>query len=111
MPPLIKKGIIVLVILILLFVAYKFFVQKDEAPALSTETSENLPAEAGGDLLSLLLELRSLTLGGKVLSDPAFATLEDFTVSIPPEPIGRRNPFAPIGAVTTPVGTTTTPDF
>ncbi len=111
MSPTLKKILYALLAIVALFAIYKFFFAKDEAPALSTETVANLPPEAGGDLLSLLLELRSLTLTGNILSDPTFATLQDFTISIPPEPVGRRNPFAPIGAVSTPPATTPTPDL
>jgi hypothetical protein len=49
-----------------------------------------------------LLQLKSLTLSDALLADAAFVTLQDFTVELAPEPIGRRNPFAPIGAIETP---------
>lgn len=98
MNPLIKKILIALGILIVVFVAYRmFFAKAPEAP-LSSETPSGLPAE-DGDLLSLLLQLKSITLSSDLLTDPTFVTLQDFTVKLVPEPVGRRNPFAAIGAV------------
>ena len=106
----IKKIIIGVVIVILLFGLYKAFSGGEEEAALSSETPSGLPAEQGGVLLSLLLELKSITLADAIFADAAFQTLEDFTVKLVPEPIGRRNPFAPIGTVesveTAPASTT-----
>lgn len=77
--------------------------------ALTSQTVSGLAPEEGGDLIALLLELRSITLDTSVLSNPTFLTLQDFSVSLAPEPVGRPNPFAPIGvgAGTTPTSTST----
>lgn len=98
MSPLIKKILIGVVVVAVLFVLYRALAGRGEEAALSSETPSGLPAEQGGDLLALLLQLKSITLADGVFSDDAFQTLEDFTVKLAPEPIGRRNPFAPIGA-------------
>lgn len=99
MTPTIKKILIGVAVVAVLFVLYRALSGGEEEPALSSETPSGLPAEQGGDLLSLLLQLKSITLGDGVFSDAAFQSLQDFTVKLTPEPIGRRNPFAPIGAV------------
>ncbi|MBP9771507.1 MAG: hypothetical protein KBD16_01085 [Candidatus Pacebacteria bacterium] len=109
MNPLIKKILIGVAVVAVLFVLYRAFVSDEEEAPLSSETPSGLPAEQGGDLLSLLLELKSITLSDGVFSDAAFQTLQDFTVQLAPEPIGRRNPFAPIGAVEVANATTTEP--
>jgi len=49
------------------------------------------------ELLNTLLELRAIRLDGEIFSDPAFNALRDFSTEIVSEPIGRRNPFAPLG--------------
>ena len=70
-----------------------------------------LPAEEGGDLIALLLELKSIKLDTAILQNPTFLTLQDFSVTLIPEPVGRVNPFAPLGdnaPRNTPVSTTTT---
>lgn len=52
----------------------------------------------GRDLLVMLLELRSLSLDSAFFTNPAFTNLEDFTVVIEAQPLGkalgRRNPFS-----------------
>jgi hypothetical protein len=109
MNPLLKKILIAVGILLVLFVAYRFFFAKEPEAPLSSEPASELPAEEG-DLLSLLLQLKSLTLSDALLTDATYVTLQDFTEELAPEPVGRRNPFAAIGAVETasePAATTT----
>ncbi|MBI2612332.1 hypothetical protein HYW59_00750 [Candidatus Kaiserbacteria bacterium] len=47
------------------------------------------------ELVGSLLQLRAVSLGGTIFSDPAFIELQDFGTQIIPEPVGRPNPFAP----------------
>ena len=53
-------------------------------------------------LVDTLLQLRSVSLGGSIFSDPAFMTLKDLGTQIIPEPVGRPNPFAPVPASAAP---------
>jgi hypothetical protein len=108
MNPKLKKILIIVAIIAIAFVLYRVFFGRGEEPALSSETPSGLPAEGSGDLLSLLLQLKSITLNEAVFADAAFQTLEDFTVKLIPEPIGRKNPFAPIGSVQISNNSTTT---
>lgn len=67
---------------------------------LTTETvGDGSPSEnvADRDLVETLLTLRAISLSGNIFNDPAFKTLQDFGTNIIPEPVGRPNPFAPIG--------------
>ena len=50
------------------------------------------------DLVATLLALRAVKLDGSIFSDPGFQNLKDFSTQIIPEPIGRPNPFAPLGS-------------
>jgi hypothetical protein len=55
-----------------------------QEPLLTTETvGDGSPSENVAD--------RDL------VDDPAFKTLQDFGTNIIPEPVGRPNPFAPLG--------------
>jgi len=69
-------------------------------PDLSLLTSETPAAGAravGEDVLELLATLRGIELDGSIFEDPAFRSLEDFGQTLVPEPVGRENPFAPVG--------------
>ncbi len=72
-----------------------------DQPLLTTEVinDSGSPSEetADRDLVETLLTLRAITLSGTIFTDPAFRTLQDFGTTIVPEPVGRQNPFAPIG--------------
>ncbi len=50
------------------------------------------------ELLATLSRLRTIKLDPAIFTDPSFASLTDFGVTIPPQAAGRRNPFAPIGS-------------
>jgi hypothetical protein len=70
----------------------------------NTETPELLVTEdftvassaAEKDLVTTLLQLRSVSLEGTIFSDPLFQSLVDYGSEIVPEPVGRPNPFAPL---------------
>jgi hypothetical protein len=49
-------------------------------------------------ILDTLFQLRAIQLTGSIFTNPAFLALRDFRTEIVAEPIGRRNPFAPLGA-------------
>lgn len=71
---------------------------------LVTETFSSPEAEADRDLVATLLQLRAVKLEGVIFSDPLFHSLRDFGSEIVPEPVGRENPFAPIGGQAAAVG-------
>lgn len=79
-------------------------------PVLTSVTATGSPTQESADqeLVSTLLTLRAVTLSGTIFQDPAFVTLRDFGTTIVAEPIGRQNPFAPLGARATGVSTSTT---
>mgnify|MGYP003394305743 FL=1 len=50
------------------------------------------------DVVAVLLQLRAVSLSGTIFTDPVFRSLQDFGSPVVPEPVGRPNPFAPIGS-------------
>ena len=59
-------------------------------------------------ILNLLNQIRTLKIDTSIFKDPAYQSLVDYSVSIPPVDVGRPNPFAPIPGVidsTTPSST------
>ncbi|MEK7479783.1 MAG: hypothetical protein AAB665_00680 [Patescibacteria group bacterium] len=69
---------------------------------LATESASDESSIGDKDLVATLLALRSVSLSGTILSDPAFLGLKDFGTEIVPEPVGRPNPFAPLSPGATP---------
>lgn len=92
-----KTVLIVLGILLVLFIGFRFFTKDTSPEGLTSQPVAGIVPEEGGDLITLLLELKSITLDTSVLQNPVFLTLQDFSVVLAPEPVGRTNPFAPLG--------------
>lgn len=95
-----RTAILVSTAVVLLGIVFSTFSsgKKDTGALVSDRalgTSENA---VGKELLSLLLTLKSLDLKEDIFADPAFRRLEDFSLELAPQPVGRSNPFAPFGA-------------
>ncbi len=66
--------------------------QSDLVPINQNLTTSNAN---GAQVLSWLSRLQSIKLDGQIFSDPDFATLQDRSVDIAPQPVGRPNPYLP----------------
>lgn len=64
---------------------------------LDTTTDTAATDPASQEVLETLLALRAISLDGTIFQNPAFQSLQDFSTEIVPEPVGRQNPFAPLG--------------
>lgn len=118
MKPLIKKGIIIFIAIAAIALIYKLFFGGDGASVptgglvstVDVAQSSDAPlleSSVGSELLSTLLNLRTIKLNEQIFSNPSFTSLQDFTITLAGNtPQGRSNPFAPIGidpaVVTTP---------
>lgn len=93
-----KKTAAVVAIVLLGVLGYSLFFGGGGGEALvaTTPVAENV----GRDLLSTLLQLKSLDLDEALFQNPVFQSLRDFGIPIPPQPLGRPNPFAPLGSTT-----------
>jgi len=69
----------------------------NEGLLVSSNTRTSGTASAEREILSLLLELRSLNLNSDLFQSNVFRSFKDFGVVLQPQPVGRSNPFAPIG--------------
>ena len=93
-----KTTLLIIAIVAVAFIAYSFIFggEKDNDLLTSDSLSDNTSAVVESDLLTLLLDIRSIKLDESVFSNKAFKSLEDFGQDIIPEPVGRENPFAPV---------------
>lgn len=87
-----------------LCLAYYLWQSSGSTPLLSDNQGASPLSQ---ELLTTLGKLHTIKLDPTVFSDPVFVSLTDFGVIIPPQAAGRRNPFAPVGAVIAPLSTTT----
>ena len=99
-----QNAVIVFVVIIIAFVVYSFFFAGKATPILSEQTvGQANPADQ--DLISLLIELKGITLDESIFANAAFTSLQDFSKDLVPEAVGRTNPFAPLGATPAPAKT------
>jgi hypothetical protein len=80
---------------LLIWAYFMFFAGGSSGPLLTSSGSSVSPVTQ--ELLVTLGNLRTIRLDETIFGDPVFESLSDFGVVIPPEAIGRRNPFEAIG--------------
>jgi len=98
-----KNTIIVgaIVILVVLAIGYFTFFREPspENQAITTTSGVLGGAPVGQELVIELNRLKALrNLDTTIFADPSFLSLKDFTQPVPPLPVGRVNPFAPVGS-------------
>ena len=85
----------------LLVVATLVLALQTFVPGAVRAQGENVISEDGEDsqiFITLLAALRSASFDLDFFNVPEFMSLTDFSVELTPQPVGRRNPFAPLGA-------------
>ncbi len=81
-------------VVLLAALMYFMFVAGDapEGAVVSQSESDSVSRE----LIVTLSNLNTIKLDDSIFTDAVFVSLSDFGVQIPPQNVGRRNPFAPI---------------
>jgi len=93
----ITKNKILIIVLIALAVG-GYYVFRSPAPDPLTTTTTGESGTIGQKLVVEINRLRALqNIQGQIFEDAAFASLRDFTQTVVAQPIGRGNPFAPVG--------------
>lgn len=92
-----KQVIIIGTIVAVAFIGYSMFLKPDTDNPLTAQAVDPSQTAVEQELIGLLLELRSIKLDTALFSDERFRALKDFSQEIVQEPIGRENPFAPLG--------------
>jgi len=92
------KNIIIFVALLGgIYLAYAYyFADSGSSSAVTTEFSTQGASEVGGDILPILLQLKTIKLDLAIFDDAVFKSLKNFGVDLPYEESGRVNPFAPL---------------
>jgi len=95
----IKETAVVIIVIIIAFVAFKYF-----APGQGSSTASLVSDEAstgqfvdGQTILNLLNNLNKVVLDDSIFSNKTFVSLVNFERPIQDQVAGRANPFSPIG--------------
>lgn len=93
-----KNRLVLLILggIVLAGMVWYSFMRDGSAPLLQT-TDLTRTNGADSDIVQVLLQLRAVSLAGTIFTDPVFQSLQDYGSEIIPEPVGRSNPFAPLG--------------
>lgn len=83
---------------IVAFAWYSMFYDGENGGGVLTSQDVSIQRGEDNELIVLLINLRSITLSESLFNDPAFKKLIDFGQQLVPEPMGRQNPFAPVGS-------------
>jgi len=98
MSSLLKNVFFALALAVILWLGYKLFVASDDASL--TAQNAAVVSQASRDteeFLRTLQRLRDIALDQQIFTDLRFQSFADYRKAIVPEPVGRLNPFAPIG--------------
>jgi len=79
---------------LILTLAYYLWTSAGNSALLTTNDGTSPLSQ---EILITLGQLHTIRLDPAIFTDPVFASLTDFGVTIPPQNAGRRNPFAPVG--------------
>jgi len=79
---------------LVLTLAYYLWTSAENSALLTTNDGTSPLSQ---EILITLGQLHTIRLDPAIFTDPVFASLTDFGVTIPPQNAGRRNPFAPVG--------------
>ncbi len=104
MTPKLKKIILTVVVLIALFIIYAVFIKPDPVneplvsgrPAAGTVGQEDAQT-LGNQISQALLRIEQIKLDKSIFNNDIYRSLQDRSQPITDEPIGRPNPFAPLG--------------
>ena len=92
-----KLYAILLVVIIIAFAWYFFFREKPSQDLALLELESGPSSATTFEILSTLNQVRNLKIDSEFFRSQAYQSLVDYNVEIIPQPIGRQNPFAPIG--------------
>lgn len=93
-----KTAVIIVVIIIVTLIAYFYYAGSAPVSNSSLETTiANNEAQADGvRVLTLLNQIKSLKIDSDLFKNVSYLTLQDYSIQIPPENVGRPDPFAPL---------------
>jgi hypothetical protein len=99
MPTIGRNKILALGLIVVAVAGYYIFTSSKDAPEPLTTVETNNADSISQQLIIELNRLKGLrSIDDSIFRDPVFVSLQDYTQAVVPQPLGRTNPFAPIGA-------------
>jgi flagellar basal body-associated protein FliL len=96
-----KKTLIIgIIIVVVLAGGWYFFSKGSSSPSTSqliSSTSNDANATVGASVLNVLNSVSSIKIDASFFNTPAYQSLVDYSITVPPQAVGRPNPFAPVG--------------
>ncbi len=94
-----KGTLIGLFLLVGLFFVYTQFIQgTSNDPLLTSNKVAGVDGtQAGQEIIQILREIKKINLDTSIFENESFTSLTDYRTIINPQPVGRENPFEPIG--------------
>jgi len=74
---------------------------------VADQSTEGMSADAA-QVIALLARLKAISLNGKIFANPNFTALQDWSVTIAPQTVGRNNPYLPAYGAATVITSSTT---
>ncbi len=101
MTPKLKKIIIIGILIAVAFIVYAIFFKADPTkdPLLNTGAGSPEAQAIGSQISQALLRIEQIKLDKSIFTSEIYKTLVDRSQPISEEPIGRSNPFAPLGDI------------
>lgn len=91
-----KNKILLVALLLVAVVGYYIFATGGDEPLTVSESGSEVTI--GQEIIIELNRLKALrNIKDDIFVDPVFVSLQDFTQEVISEPLGRNNPFSPIG--------------
>lgn len=75
---------------------YYLFVLQDSSEISSTGTDISAVRVANEEFVRELNQIKTVQLSDSIFADARFRSLVDYTLPVPPQSLGRTNPFAPV---------------
>jgi len=93
---------IIAIVLVVGAIGYYFYSSSNSNNSSNSSfTVSTATSSVGAYVLGLLSQISSLQINTALFQSPVYQSLTDFTVQVPPEPIGKANPFQTGGVTVT----------
>ena len=91
-----KTNIILIIVALIATLVYFFMMGGVSSNINATSLSVNANNNEGAEVLSLLNQIKSIKIDATIFDSKVYKTLQDYSVVVPPQNVGRQNPFAPV---------------